>query len=405
MESSAVTDHEFAKVNRWLLPDGVDEILPPQAFALECLRRELLDRYHSWGYDLIMPPAIEYLEALLTGAAHDLDLQTFKLTDQLSGRMMGLRADITPQAARIDAHQLRRDCPVRLCYLGTVLRTRLEGPAGSRNPLQIGAELYGHGGIESDVEIIALMLETLRVAGVARPHLDLGHVGIFRGLICQAGLNSDAETRLWDALQRKARMEIEAILTEIGVAEPVRGMLAALPELSGGLETLDRANAGLMPAQDCVHQALRELWSIASALQRWLPDVSLHFDLGELRGYQYHTGVVFAAFVAGHSHEVARGGRYNHIGRVFGRSRPATGFSADLKTLFSLSDRAHEPPVLGIAAPWDDDVALLVEVCKLRLAGDRVIWLLPGHAADELQAMGCDRELVKLDGRWQVKPA
>ena len=398
-----MTDHDFAKVNRWLLPDGVDEILPPQAFALDRLRRELLDCYHGWGYDLIMPPAIEYLEALLTGAAHDLDLQTFKLTDQLTGRMMGVRADITPQAARIDAHQLRRDCPVRLCYSGTVLQTRLEGPAGSRNPLQIGAELYGHAGVESDTEIIALMLETLRIAGVARPHLDLGHVGIFRGLTCQAGLNSDAETRLWDALQRKAGTEIKAILTALGVAEPVRGMLAALPELNGGLEVLDRGNAALMPAQDYVHQALHELWSIASALQRWLPDVPLHFDLGELRGYQYHTGVVFAAFVAGHSHEVARGGRYNHIGRVFGRSRPATGFSADLKTLFTLSDRGHEPPVRSIAAPWNDDAALLAEVCKLRQAGERVLWLLPGHEA-ELQAMGCDRKLANMDGRWQVKP-
>ncbi|MCO6440286.1 MAG: ATP phosphoribosyltransferase regulatory subunit [Nitrococcus mobilis] len=399
-----MTEHDFAKVNRWLLPDGVDEILPPQAFALERLRRELLDCYYRWGYDLVMPPTIEYLEALLTGVAHDLDLQTFKLTDQLTGRMMGVRADITPQAARIDAHQLRRDCPVRLCYLGTVLQTRPEGPGSSRNPLQIGAELYGHAGFESDAEIIALMLETLRIAGVVRPHLDLGHVGIFRGLTSQAGLDPGAEMRLWDALQRKAGAEIEAVLTEFDVAEPLCGMLAALPELSGGLEVLERANADLMPAQDCVQQALRELRSIANALQHWLPDVPLHFDLGELRGYQYHTGVVFAAFVAGHSHEVARGGRYNHIGRVFGRSRPATGFSADLKTLFALSDRAQQPPVLGVAAPCDDDAALLAEVNKLRQAGERVIWLLPGHEA-ELHELGCDRKLVNMGGCWQVKPA
>lgn len=396
-----MTDHEFAKVNRWLLPDGVDEILPPRAFALERLRRELLNYYHSWGYELVMPPTIEYLEALLTGAAYDLDLQTFKLTDQLTGRMMGVRADITPQAARIDAHQLRRACPVRLCYLGTVLQTRLDGPAGSRNPLQIGAELYGHSGIESDVEIITLMLETLRITGIAQPHLDLGHVEIFRGLACQAGLSPDAETRLWDALQRKARAEIDTILNELDVVEPVRGMLAALPELSGGIEILDQANVSLAAAQDDVHQALRELWSIAGALQRCLPDVPLHFDLGELRGYQYHTGVVFSAFVAGYSHEVARGGRYNHIGRVFGRSRPATGFSADLKTLFTLSDRCHEPTASGIAAPWNSDTALLAEVRKLRQTGERVIWLLPGHEA-ELQAMGCDRKLVNMDGRWQV---
>lgn len=399
-----MTDDDFAKVNRWLLPDGVDEILPPRAFALERLRRELLDCYYRWGYDLVMPPTIEYLEALLTGAAHDLDLQTFKLTDQLTGRMMGVRADITPQAARIDAHQLRRDCPVRLCYLGTVLQTRLEGPGGSRNPLQIGAELYGHAGFESDAEIIALMLETLRIAGVVQPHLDLGHVGIFRGLAAQAGLDPEAERRLWDALQRKAGTEIESILAGLGVAEPLRGMLAALPELSGGPEVLDQANADLTPAQDCVHQALGELGCIARALQRWLPEAPLHFDLGELRGYQYHTGVVFAAFIAGHSHEVARGGRYNHIGRVFGRSRPATGFSADLKTLFALSDRGQVATVRGIAAPHTDDAALLAKVGELREAGERVVWMLPGHET-ELQGMGCDRRLIKLDGCWQVKTA
>lgn len=399
-----MTDHELAKSNRWLLPEGIDEILPPAAFALERLRRELLDCYHAWGYDLVMPPAIEYLEALLTGAAHDLDLQTFKLTDQLTGRMMGVRADITPQAARIDAHQLRRNCPVRLCYLGTVLQARAEGPGGCRNPLQIGAEIYGHAGIESDAEIIALMLETLRIAGIERPHLDLGHVGIFRGLACQASLEANAETRLWDALQRKASPEFEAVLAELEVMEPVRSMLATLPDLSGGVEVLDQANAGLLPAQDSVHRALRELWSIAGALQRWLPDVPLHFDLGELRGYQYHTGVVYAAYISGHSHEVARGGRYDHIGRVFGRCRPATGFSADLKTLFMLSDRGREPPALSIAAPWDDDAALLEKVGQLRQAGERVVWLLPGHEA-ELKEMGCNRRLVKsTHGSWQVKP-
>lgn len=399
-----MTDDDYAKVNRWLLPDGVDEILPPRAFALERLRRELLDCYYCWGYDLVMPPTIEYLESLLTGAAHDLDLQTFKLTDQLTGRMMGVRADITPQAARIDAHQLRRNCPVRLCYLGTVLQTRMEGPGSSRNPLQIGAELYGHAGFESDAEIIALMLETLRIAGVVQPHLDLGHVGIFRGLAAQAGLDPEAEKRLWDALQRKAGAEIDAILSSLGVAEPLHRMLAALPEFSGGVEVLDQANADLMAADDCVHQALRELSSIASALQRGLPGTPLHFDLGELRGYQYHTGVVFAAFIAGHSHEVARGGRYNHIGRVFGRSRPATGFSADLKTLFALSERGQEATVRGIAAPYEDDVALLDKVGELRAAGERVVWLLPGHETG-LQAMGCDRRLVKHNGGWQVKIA
>ncbi|MGD8428972.1 MAG: ATP phosphoribosyltransferase regulatory subunit [Ectothiorhodospiraceae bacterium] len=398
-----MTDREIAKHNRWLLPEAVDEVLPPQAEVLERLRRELLDCYRSWGYELIMPPAIEYLDALLTGVAHDLDIQTFKLTDQLTGRMMGVRADITPQAARIDAHQLRRDCPVRLCYIGTVLQARPEGPTSSRNPVQVGAELYGHAGIESDTEIIALMLETLRIAGLQQPHLDLGHVGIFRGLARQAGVDSAGENRLWNALQRKASDEILTILDDLGITGSSRDMLSALPELSGGVDVLNRANERLSEADADVHRALRELWSIAGALERWLPGVPLHFDLGELRGYDYHTGVVFAALVAGHGHEVARGGRYDEIGSVFGRSRPATGFSADLKTLFSLSNRESITTGSGIAAPWRDDAELFAAIRDLRARGERVIWLLPGHE-DEVAVMGCDRQLVKTDDGWEVAP-
>jgi len=397
-----MTDTAYTE-NRWLLPDGVDEVLPPRAWALERLRREVLGCYDSWGYELVMPPLIEYLESLLTGAAHDLDIQTFKLTDQVSGRLMGVRADMTPQAARIDAHQLRRDCPVRLCFSGTVPQTRPEGPAESRNPLQVVAELYGHAGVESDAEIIALMLETLRIAGIARPHLDLGHVGIFGGLARGAGLDAETENRLWEALQRKADPEIEALLDEAGVVAPWRDMLAALSGLSGGVDVLDRANERFAAAGDDVHQALRDLWSIAGALERWVPGVALHFDLGELRGYQYHTGVVFAAFVESHGEEVARGGRYDETGRVFGRSRPATGFSADLKTLFALGER--KPAMRSaIGAPWRDDAGLFDTVRRLRAEGERVLWLLPGHES-EIVAMGCDRRLVERRGQWYVEPA
>ena len=234
-----MNDKMAGKHNPWLLPDAVEELLPPAAAGLEALRQACLERCARWGYALIMPPAIEYLEALLSGAAHDLDLQTFKLTDQLSGRMMGVRADITPQAARIDAHQLRRDGPVRLCYSGTVLRTRPEGAEGSRNPLQMGAELYGHDGVESDVEIITLMAELLAEAGVEALHIDLGHVGIFRGLSADAGLDADAEGELWDALQRKASPDIDELLDGLGVSGAARERLAALAGLSGGAAVLD----------------------------------------------------------------------------------------------------------------------------------------------------------------------
>lgn len=386
--------------DRWLLPDGVDEVLPPRARALETLRQRLLHCYHGWGYDLVMPPAIEYLDALLTGAAHDLDVQTFKLTDQISGRLMGVRADMTPQAARIDAHQLRRNCPVRLCYTGTVLQTRPEGPATSRNPLQVGAELYGHAGVESDVEIIALMLESLRIAGIPKPYLDLGHVGIFRGLARATKLSASLETRLWEALQRKAVGDIEALLEESDVAQADRQRFTALADLAGGVEVLAHASERLADAGEPVRRAIRELWAIAGALERRVPEAPLHFDLAELRGYRYHTGVVFAAFVPGHGEEIARGGRYDEIGAVFGRPRPATGFSADLKTLFALGDTVV-PDAAPIAAPWRDDAELLAMVRRLREAGERVLWVLPGHE-HELAAMGCDRQLKEQDCRWDV---
>jgi ATP phosphoribosyltransferase regulatory subunit len=395
----------FSKDNRWLLPEGIDELLPPRAHALELLRRDLLDLLGSWGYELIMPPFIEFLDSLLTGTGHHLDLQTFKLTDQLSGRLMGVRADMTPQAARIDAHQLRRDQPARLCYLGTVLRTRPEGLVGSRDPLQVGAELFGHGGVESDVEIICLMLETLRTAGVEAPHLDLGHVGIFRGLAQQAGLSADAERRLFDALQRKAVPEIGELLQEWGIGEPIRRMLAALPDLNGGVEVLDQAGRSLRDAGPAVQAALQNLWGIAAALERRLPQVPLHFDLAELRGYEYHTGAVYAAFAAGYGRELARGGRYDEIGRVFGHARPATGFSADLKALASISQRPAAEHRPGIFVEWTDSPAVLAEVTRLRQAGERVVWALPGQAGDAA-AMGCDRVFKLIAGdRWQIVPA
>lgn len=387
--------------NHWLLPEGIDEVLPPQAARLEQLRRRLLDLYASWGYELIMPPFIEYLESLLTGTGNDLDLLTFKLTDQLTGRTMGVRADMTPQAARIDAHRLQRTTPVRLCYLGTVLRTRPDGFAGSRSPLQVGAELFGHAGVESDLEIVALMLATLDATGVGGVHVDLGHVGIYRGLLRDAKLDAATTDLLFDALQRKASADINALLAQADITVNARDPLAALADLNGGVECLDAAAIVLRDAAPDVRQALDDLRRIAAGLQARRPRVPLHFDLAELRGYHYHTGPVFAAFVPGHGQAIAQGGRYDDIGRVFGLGRPATGFSADLKTL--MAHAAPEPLAAraAIFAPWGADGPLQAQVQALRAAGECVICALPGQAGGAHE-MGCERELRKVGTEWTV---
>jgi ATP phosphoribosyltransferase regulatory subunit len=389
--------------DRWLLPEGIEELLPPRAARVEGLRRRLLDLYRGWGYELVTPPLIEYLESLLTGMGGDLDLQTFKLTDQLTGRLMGVRADITPQVARIDAHRLQREAPVRLCYLDRVLRTRPEEFGGSRSPLQVGAELYGHAGIESDVEILCLMLETLELTGVPDLHVDLGHVGIYRGLACAAGLNAEQEATLFDALQRKALPELGALLEGYGVRGAVRRGLAGLAEWNGGEECLDEAQAALRGVRHGVGEALAELRAIAAALRARRPGLPLYFDLAELRGYHYQTGVVFAAFTPRYGQEVARGGRYDGIGRVFGRARAATGFSADLHHLVALGSDESEAAAGGIFAPWGDGPALQARVHELRAAGERVVSVLPGQAGGAAE-MGCDRRLVERDGEWYVEP-
>ena len=305
---------------------------------------------------------------------------------------------MTPQAARIDAHHLKRDVPVRLCYMGTVLRTRPDGFAGSRSPLQVGAELYGHSGIESDVEVILLMLEMLNTIGIQEMQLDLGHVGIFRGLGRQAGLNPEQETVLFDALQRKARAEIDEFLSQLDVKSGIKSMLASLIDLNGDEEVLDAAREQLKMAAQSVIEALDNLYQIAQALRRKLPSASLYFDLAELRGYQYQTGVVFASYVPGYGQEIARGGRYDDIGKVFGRARPATGFSADLTTLVALgADRPYE--LTGIFAPALDDPKLQQQIANLRKAGERVVCALPGQQG-QARDMGCDRVLEKRNGEW-----
>lgn len=387
--------------DRWLLPTGIDEILPQQARQMEHLRRRLLELYDLWGYDLVIPPFIDYLDSLLTGTGRDLDLQTFKLTDQLSGRLLGIRADMTPQVARIDAHQLRRDAPNRLCYLGTVLHTRSDGFAGTRSPMQIGAEIYGHAGAESDVEILRLLLLTLETAGITDAYLDLGHVGIFRGLARQACLTREQEFALFGILQRKASAELAALIDELGLDAHLGDMLLALVELNGD-DALDRAEQVLARAEESVQRALGNLRSIATELRAWLPRVPIHFDLGELRGYTYKTGMVFAAFVPGWGLEIARGGRYDAIGEVFGHARPAVGFSTDLKGLIGLAaEPASAAAGNAVLAPNDRDPDLLAMVSELQACGRRVVTWLPGQAGTPAD-LGCTERLERREGRWQL---
>ena len=385
--------------NSWLLPEGIEELLPAQAARLESLQRKLLDMYVTWGYELVIPPFIEYLDSLLTGTGNDLDLQTFKITDQLTGRLMGIRADMTPQVARIDAHNLKREVPSRLCYMGTVLHTRPATHGGRRSPFQAGVELYGHAGIESDLEVLRLMIATLHASGLEEVHLDLGHVGIFRGLARQSGLDQLAERQLFDALQRKAKPEIEELLQAQPIDSHWRDILESLADLHGDAAVLDTAEALLGDTDEGVRQALSQLRRVA-AMVGAMPNVSIHFDLAELRGYHYHTGIVFAAFVSGQGQAIAQGGRYDDIGRVFGRARPATGFSTDLKALLALVPaKTHQ--LRGIFAPCDESQELDATIAALRSKGERVVQALPGQIGDAA-AMDCDRELVQQDGSWNV---
>jgi ATP phosphoribosyltransferase regulatory subunit len=387
--------------DRWLLPEGIDEVLPPEAARIERLRRTALDLMSGWGYELIMPPVIEYLESLLTGLGSDLDLQTFKLIDQLSGRLLGIRADITPQAARIDAHRMQREAPVRLCYLGTVLHTRANAVDSSRNPLQLGAELYGHRGIESDLEIVSLLIELLHAVGSTDLLLNLGHVGVFHGLSQAAGFDPEQAADLYAILQRKDVTELAERLAQWRLDPALGAMVAELPDLNGDIGVLDRARARLAAAPADVHAALADIERLARAILA-RGAATVHVDLAEMRGYRYHTGVMFEAFVPGWGRAVAWGGRYDDVGRVFGRARPATGFSTDLKVLARIDTRARDAPG-AIFAPAEDDAALGATIARLRGAGERVIRALPGQDGDAA-AMGCDRRLARGAAGWQVEP-
>ncbi|MBI4989757.1 MAG: ATP phosphoribosyltransferase regulatory subunit [Rhodocyclales bacterium] len=380
-------------MRRWLLPESIEDVLPPEARRVERLRRALLDEFALHGYELVMPPLLEYIESLLTGSGRDMDLRTFKLVDQLSGRTMGIRADITPQVARIDAHLLNRKGVTRLCYCGSVLHTLPSGLTATREPLQIGAELYGHAGIEADVEVIRLLGGALEIVGVKASRLDLGHVGVFRALSARGALETELEQELFAVLQAKDMPDLRELVKDI--AEPVRSALLALPECYGGLEALERA-LKLLPGDAEIAQAVSDLKKLADELA----DLPVSFDLADLRGYHYHSGVAFAAYCAGHPGAIALGGRYDKVGKAFGRGRPATGFSMDLRELSQLE--ATSPSPRAILAPAGGGNGLREIVAGLRAKGEIIIEALPGHGGTWGEA-GCDRQLVLRAGKWTVE--
>ncbi len=387
-------------MRNWLLPEYIEDILPAEALAIEATRRRVLDRMLVHGYQLVGPPMLEYVESLLSGSGGDLDLRMFKVVDQLSGRMMALRADMTPQAARIDAHLLNHSGVTRLCYAGSVLHTVPSGLTRTREPLQIGAELYGHDGLESDLEIQQLMLQSLSIAGITKTHLDLGHVAVFRGLVKGAGISNELETQLFCALQSKDVSGLRDLCDKLDkiVDKKVHRALMLLPELYGDKKILEDARK-LLPDFPEIQTALNDLESVSSELSPLVDTLS--FDLADLRGYQYHTGMVFAAYAKGCPNAVALGGRYDEIGKAFGRSRPATGFSMDLRELSGLVKPTPYPK--GVLASYKkSDKSLDKEIERLRSEGQIVVINLPGHQNDQ-DALDCDRQLVMDQGVWKIE--
>jgi ATP phosphoribosyltransferase regulatory subunit len=382
-------------MRNWLLPEYIEDVLPAEAGRIERLRRSVLDLFRVHGYQLVMPPLLEYVESLLTGSGRDLDLKTFKLVDQVSGRMLGLRADITPQVARIDAHLLNRRGVTRLCYSGSVVHTLPSAFTRTREPLQVGAELYGHSGLESDVEIQRLVSSALDLAGVSAVHVDIGHVGVFRALVRRGGVSAEIESELFKVLQAKDAPALRELVRPLD--RTTQDALAALLDLYGEDEVLTAARKRL-PRYPEIIQAIAQLRKL-SALLRELPGKRV-FDLAELRGYRYHSGVVFAAYVKGWATAVVWGGRYDEVGKAFGRARPATGFSMDLRELVQVLPPA--PGAGAILAPYRNDAALRRRVKSLRTRGEIVIDELPGHANARAE-LGCERALVKLNGKWVVR--
>ncbi len=381
-------------MRNWLLPEYIEDILPAEALHIETMRRRIIDLLFVHGYQQVTPPMLEYVESLLTGSGSDMDLQMIKVIDQISGRMMGLRADMTPQVARIDAHLLNCEGITRLCYAHSVLHSVPSSITQTREPFQIGAELYGHIGLESDLEIQKLMLQCLSIAGVDGVHLDLGHVAVFNAIVKEASLVPDVETRLFNALQAKDVSTLQELCK--GLNKETREALLLLPELYGDKKVLVEARDRL-PDSPKIKVALDELDTIGEELSETVNTIA--FDLADLRGYHYHTGIVFAAYSRGCSNAIAFGGRYDEIGKAFGRARPATGFSMDLRELSRLVKTASYPK--GITAPYQvNNEALNKKIAALREHGEIVIVEFPGH---ETVTLSCDRRLVQYEEKWVVE--
>jgi ATP phosphoribosyltransferase regulatory subunit len=381
----------------WLLPEHIADVLPVEARRIEGLRRRLLDRAQAYGYELIAPPMLEHLGSLLSGTGSALDLATFKLVDQLSGRTLGLRADTTIQAARIDAHLLNREGVTRLCYCGPVLHTRPAGLYASREPLQFGAEVFGHAGLEADLEVLDLAVDCLQLAGVAEPVLDLADARILSGVLADETPAPEALAAIVDALSAKDAPALAACSD--GLRSDVRAALAMLLQLYGGDEVLAAARDRL-PRTGDVQTSIDQLEWLGRHLQAAHPEARLGFDLSDMSGYAYYSGPRFAIYGAGATDPLARGGRYDEVGAAFGRNRPAAGFSLDLKSVAALP--AAAAPALAIQAPWGESPELRTAVRSLRDAGETVIAVLPGHAVDAADVV-CDRELVRAAGRWVVQ--
>ena len=381
-------------MSAWVLPDHIADVLPSEARHIEELRRDLLDTARAYGYELVMPPLLEHLESLLTGTGEALDLQTFKLVDQLSGRMLGLRADTTPQVVRIDAHLLNRQGVTRLCYCGPVAHTRPDRPHATREPLQFGAEIYGHSGLEADQEVLLLALDCLQAAQAGELSVDLGDARIVRALLQGSDLTPTAQTRIHAALAAKDGGELAALTRALPAA--AREGLAALLQLYGDITVLDEAEAAL-PRHPAIAQALVELRQLASLLQG---RARLSVDLADLRGYAYYSGVRFAVYARAARDALARGGRYDEVGAVFGRNRPAVGFSLDIKQLVAAVP--PRPLRAAIRAPWGEDAALRQTIAALRRGGETVVCVLPGHES-EVDEFHCDRVLTHAAGQWVVQ--
>ena len=380
-------------MSAWVLPDHIADVLPSEARHIEELRRDLLDAARGYGYELVMPPLLEHLESLLTGSGEALDLQTFKLVDQLSGRMLGLRADSTPQVARIDAHLLNRQGVTRLCYCGAVLHTRPGSPHATREPLQFGAEIYGHAGLEADLETLQLALECLKVARVNTPSVDMADARIVKALLEGVPLVGDLLARVHAALAAKDSSELSALTRDFPLAS--RQGLLALVQLYGDEKVLLEAEKAL-PVLPSVREALRSLGWLANRLD----GARVSFDLADLRGYAYYTGARFSIYAKGASDALVRGGRYDEVGAIFGRNRPATGFSLDVKSLVGVL--AARPLRAAIRAPWRDLADLRSAITALRTQGETVVCVLPGHES-EVDEFHCDRELIEHAGRWVVQ--